>query len=430
MNLLILGLPNVGKTSIYNIICKDGYNITHETIGTTRDWHSAPLKKNNNIKIYDTPGIIVDDSHFIKDKFNNLINKIDIFVYVVDYNSKSYLIDRDIINKFRKFNKKIILIVNKDDNFKQDKDFSNFGLEKIFYVSCAHKHGIDEVLSDLLNNPVKDIFEEKINFSIGLYGKTNVGKSTLLNKLVGFDRSLVSQNPKTTTDVVFSTYKYKQKIYLIKDTAGIIKKNKIDKNSLDFFATKKTLSILDNTDLNILLLDVTQGFDNQSKKILKLIYEKSNIILLIINKIDLIRKNKKKLLSDLKDKINVEFSQSKNLYIFPISTFNIKDIDRLKLNIHKLSSSVFKNITTSKINKWLIDTTENYPHPRIKGNDVKFKYATQISNQPFTIKIFTNYSKNISNNYRRFLLNKFCKNFNIKSKMIKILFSRTNNPYN
>ena len=429
MNILILGMPNVGKTSLYNIISDNDKNIIHNTIGTTRDWHTSPLVINNQINIYDTPGII-NTNNSIEKKIIKLINNIDVFLYVIDYKSEHFDNDISLLKLLRKFGKEILLIVNKDDNYKKNKDFNYFGLKNIFFISCSHKLGIQEFLKFLNKyEPIKDN-TQKFDFSIGLFGKTNVGKSTLLNKLVGYDRSLVSHKPKTTTDIVSSSFKFKDYQYLIKDTAGLIKKNKIDKDSVDYFATKKTLSIIQDIDINLFLIDINQGFDNQSKKIFNIIYQKSNTLLFLINKIDLINNNKKKILLDLKKDIEQQFSQSKNIYILPISTLYKKDITGLKNFIHKLTADFNKKINTSQINQWLQKTTNKNPHSRIKGKEVKFKYATQISNKPLKIKIFSNYSREISEHYKRFLLNNFYDYFNIKSKNLKIIFSKSNNPYN
>ncbi len=430
MNFLIIGMPNVGKTSLFNLIVGNKYNIIHKTIGTTRDWHCASLINNTNINVYDTPGIVLSKKNKLDIKIKKLIDDIDIFIYVIDYKNENYINDNQLINIIRKFNKDIILIINKDDNLSQIKNLENFGIKKRFFISCAHKLGINEFINFLDKYEVKIQSEKIYNFSIGLFGKTNVGKSTLLNKLVGFDRSAVSSIPKTTTDIVTSSFNFKNNNYFINDTAGLIKKNKIDKNSLDYYTTKKTLSVIKDIDFNLFLIDVQQGFDTQSKKIFKLIYKQSNIIIFLINKTDLITKNKRFVLSELKEDINYEFSQSKNIHIYPISAFNEKEIKNLKIFIHKLTSEVKKKFSTSQINIWLKNTIAKNPHTRIKGKEVKFKYATQISNNPLTIKIFSNFSKEISLQYKRFLLNNFYKYFKIKSKKINIIFSKSINPFN
>ncbi len=430
MNFLILGMPNVGKSSLYNLICEDNHNIIHNTDGTTRDWHVSSLKKNKNLKIYDSPGLMDYRSNLVNNKFKNFINKIDIFLYVIDYKKDNYSKDKELINYFRKYEKKIILIVNKDDNYSQNKNLNFFGSPNIFYISCSHNLGIDLFVEFLNQFEEYNNLDEEENFSIGLFGKTNVGKSTLFNKLVGFDRSLVSKNPKTTTDIVNSFFKFNGIKYLIKDTAGLIKKNKIDTDSLDYYATKKTISIIKDIDINLFLIDVTQGFDNQSKKILNIIYNKSNILIILINKIDLIKGNKKKVLLELKKDIQLEFSTSKNIHIIETSAKYDKNIQSLKKKINNITKDININISTSQINMWLNKTTSIQPHSRIKGKEVKFKYATQISSNPFVIKIFSNFSKEILISYRRFLLNNFYESFKIKSKNIRIVFSKSKNPYN
>ncbi len=432
MNILILGMPNVGKTSLYNIITnnsKSSNNIIHNTVGTTRDWHVSTLNTNINIEIYDTPGIISEKSLATKNVIN-VFKRIDVFVYIVDYKQQNFFTDIELINALRKFNKEIILVINKDDNFKQDKKIDHLGIKNIFFISCAHNKGIENFENFLLKYDVKKIDIEKYDFSIGLFGKTNVGKSTLLNQLVGYERSVVSNKPKTTTDIVSSSYVFKKNKYLIKDTAGLIKKNKIDKNSLDYYVTKKTLSIINQIDLNIFLIDIEQGFDVQSKKIFNLIFSKSNILLFIINKTDLLKINKKKIISEIIQNINLEFSQSKNITILPISTLNEIDINNVKNKIHTLIQGINKNISTSQINKWLHQVVETNPHPRINGKEVKFKYGTQISKSPLTIKIFSNFSNEISRSYKKYLLNNFYSYFKIKSRNLKIYISKSNNPYN
>ena len=149
----------------------------------------------------------------------------------------------------------------------------------------------------------------------------------------------------------------------------------------------------------------------------------------MINKIDLIKKNKKNLLSNLKKSIETEFSQSKNVFILFISSLDKNDIIKLKKFINKLSLNINKKISTSKLNIWLKKIVNKNPHARIRGKEVKFKYATQISDNPLTIKIFSNFSKEITTQYKRYLNNNFYDQFKIKSTKLKIIFSKSKNPF-
>ena len=156
MNILILGMPNVGKTSLYNIITNNkNNNIIHNTIGTTRDWHVSSLKVNRNIDVYDTPGIINQKS-LASNSATDILKKIDIFTYIIDYKNENNFTDIELINELRKFNKEIIVIINKDDNFKQDKKIKKLGIENVFFISCSHNLGIDNFINFLLKYDVKE----------------------------------------------------------------------------------------------------------------------------------------------------------------------------------------------------------------------------------------------------------------------------------
>ena len=429
MNFLLIGKPNVGKSSIYNILTSSKKNITHKDEGTTRDWHKSNISNLNNVYLYDTPGVIIEKDKINKIQFSNLFNLIDIFIYVVDYKSSNFLYELDSINKLRILNKEIIIIINKDDNQKKDVTKKLFGVKKLFYLSCTHKLGFDEIYEYLSQYDNDFAHEISSYFSVAIFGKPNAGKSTLANSLLGFDRIKTSHIAGTTSDFVEDTFFYKGRNFKILDTAGIFKKNKINNKSINFEAIRKSLGVMTQIDLSIMLIDSNHGFDSQVKKILNMLINNSKSVIIIFNKIDII-KNKNIFIKNTKLLIRETYSQTKNLSIIFISAQNVFDINKLKSTLLAKSNRIIKKLSTSKLNSCLKKSTDEKPHPLIKGKSVKFKYAVQISSTPFTIKIFSNYSKEIKNNYKTYLINKFIKTFKIEDKKVNLIISSAKNPFN
>ena len=429
MNFLLIGKPNVGKSSIYNILTKGKKNIVHKEEGTTRDWHKGLVKQLYNITLYDTPGIIIEGDKIKKIYFSKIFNLIDKFIYVVDYKSTNIENEIESINKLRSFNKEIIIIINKDDNFKNDLNIKKFGIKNTFYISCEHKIGIDNVYEYLEQFSLHNEVFQSSFFSIGIFGKPNAGKSTLANSLLGFDRIQTSPVAGTTSDFIEDYFIYKKQKFKILDTAGIFKKNKIKNNSINYEAIRKSLNIITNIDLSIMLIDSNDGFDSQVKKILNILINKSSSVIILFNKIDTI-KEKNLFIKNTKKEVRETYSNTKNLSIIFLSAKNKLNVDKLKLTLLSKSNKIVKKIPTSKLNKCLKKLIIEKPHPLIKGKPVKFKYAVQVSTIPFLIKIFSNYPKNINKNYKTYLINNFVKYSNIKDSRVDIIFSSADNPFN
>ncbi len=429
MNFLLIGKPNVGKSSIFNILTSGKKNIIHKKEGTTRDWHINVIKGLDNICLYDTPGLIINDKKIDHLKLNVIQNKIDTFLYVLDNKTAQNNTEIEPINKLRKFNKRIILLVNKDDNYKKNNYFTNLGVKDIFYLSCAHKHGFDEIYQFFESFNSKNNINFNYDFSIAIFGKPNAGKSTLVNGILGYMRSVTSPIAGTTSDIVEDYFTYKNNIFKILDTAGIYKKKLITKDSVNYQSIKMSFNIIKNIDMSLLLIDSKEGFDNQVKKILNILLNKSKSVIILFNKIDLI-KNKANFIKEIKNQAEFTFSKSKNISFIFLSAKKKSDITSLKNTILLKTQMSSINIKTSKINYWLKKVTNETVHPLIKGKTVKFKYGLQISNKPLTIKLFCNFSNLIKKNYKTFLINNFCKTFKIKDKSIKLIFSSTKNPFN
>ena len=433
MNYLLIGRPNVGKSSIYNILTGSNLNIIHHEAGTTRDWHQEYIKDTTSY-IFDTPGVLINENNkknIINSVFNKIIiNKINIFLYVLDYTNGYNEIDNFNINKLRTYNKEIILIINKFDNIKEklSNDFFKYGVKDFFYISCAHRSGINELKLNIINSSINKSITINYDFSIAIFGKPNAGKSTFLNTILGYERSLTSSSAGTTSDFVVSDFIYKKKSFKVIDTAGIMKKANVKNKSISFYSIKKSFSNINTVDSAIILIDSLKGIDRQDKRIIKLISNKAKSIIIVFNKIDFI-KNTNFFKNEIINKLDHSLREIKNIKIFFISALLKKDINIILNYLYKSILEIDYKISTNKLNQWLQNITKMNQHPLIQNKRINFKYAVQIKSKPVTIKIFCNYSNKLKDNYKKFLVNNFNHNFKILNQKTKFIFSSSKNPY-
>ena len=434
MNCLLIGKQNVGKSSIYNILSQTNSNIVHNVGGTTRDWHVSELYKFPNIYIYDCPGISFENKINIFETnniFKNLLKKIDLFLYVIDYKSIFNQDDYNFLNKLRTYNKKIILLINKFDNFqnKPNNEYYKYAIDNTFFLSCSHKYGFSDLIDYLKTTKIKtNTSKIKFDNTIAIFGKPNVGKSTFLNNLLGYQRSNTNKIAGTTSDHVISDFYYKKKHIKIIDTAGIQKKSKIIKKSLNYYTTKKTFENLIKIDLAIILLDSSEGMNRQDKNIINIVTKKAANVIIVFNKIDLI-KNKKLYIKENILNITEQVNQLYNVKIFFISALLKKDIKIIIEYIYKQILSNKHEFKTNLLNSWLKKAVNKKNHPLVNKKRINFKYVVQINNNPIIIKIFCNFANKIRKDYRKYLINNFNKNFKILNRKTILKFSKEKNPY-
>ena len=436
MNFLLIGRSNVGKSSIYNILTGFNSNIIHKDSGTTRDWHQERFKKIPEFIIFDSPGLLLNNK---KKKsfqttliFKNLLKKIDSFFYVIDYSSIFYVLDKKFIDELRKFDKEIILLINKFDNFKQipNNDFYKYGIKNYFFLSCSHNYGFDLINNYLKNRETSKIKNNLIihDFSIAIFGKPNTGKSTLLNSFLGFNRFTTGSIPGTTSDFVKEYFTYKDCVIKVIDTAGISKKSIILSKSINYYSIQKSLQKIAEVGAAMIIIDSSEGLDRQDKRIINIVSNKARNIIIIFNKIDLIEK-KENFIKETLQEIDNTLHEIKNIKVFFCSAFS-------KRHVNKILSYLFENIiikkyfiSTGNINKWLKKVVLRKSHPLIENKKVNFKYAVKINENPVTIKIYSNFASKIKNEYRRYLINNFNKKFRIINQKTRLVFTSAKNPY-
>ncbi len=436
MNFLLIGRSNVGKSSIYNILTGFNSNIIHKDSGTTRDWHQERFKKIPEFIIFDSPGLLLNNK---KKKsfqttliFKNLLKKIDSFFYVIDYSSIFDVLDKKLIDELRKFNKEIILFINKFDNYNQipNNDFYKYGIKNYFFLSCSHNYGFDLINNYLKNRETSKIKNNLIihDFSIAICGKPNTGKSTLLNSFLGFNRFTTGSIPGTTSDFVKEYFTYKDCVIKVIDTAGISKKSIILSKSINYYSIQKSLQKIAEVGAAMIIIDSSEGLDRQDKRIINIVSNKARNIIIIFNKIDLIEK-KENFIKETLQEIDNTLHEIKNIKVFFCSAFS-------KRHVNKILSYLFENIiikkyfiSTGNINKWLKKVVLRKSHPLIENKKVNFKYAVKINENPVTIKIYSNFASKIKNEYRRYLINNFNKKFRIINQKTRLVFTSAKNPY-
>ncbi|WQV82339.1 ribosome biogenesis GTPase Der [Helicobacter pylori] len=430
----ILGQPNVGKSSLFNRLARERIAITSDFAGTTRDINKRKIALNGHeVELLDTGGMAKDALLSKEIKALNLkaAQMSDLILYVVD--GKSIPSDED-IKLFRevfKINPNCFLVINKIDNDKEKERayaFSSFGIPKSFNISVSHNRGIsaliDAVLSalnlnqiieqdldaDILesletpNNALEETKEEIIQ--VGIIGRVNVGKSSLLNALTKKERSLVSSVAGTTIDPIDETILIGDQKICFVDTAGIRHRGKI--LGIEKYALERTQKALEKSHIALLVLDVSAPFVELDEKISSLADKHSLGIILILNKWDIRYAPYEEIMATLKRKFRfLEYAP-----VITTSCLKVRHIDEIKHKIIEVYECFSKRIPTSLLNSVIFQATQKHPLPSDGGKLVKVYYATQFATKPPQISLIMNRPKALHFSYKRYLINTLRKEFN------------------
>lgn len=422
--LVLIGRPNVGKSSLFNRICKKRLSIVHEQEGVTRDllrFKSSFFQK--PFEVIDSGGIDpnsdVPFKELIEKQAKQGAKEADVLILVVDGKVGPTLMDKEVAKYLFSLDKPIVLAVNKIDSEKDNNalsDFCSLGLEKKVAVSALHNSGIDDLLEFALEgfSQVQEEEEEIIHPRIALLGRPNVGKSTLFNHLIKEERSIVSEIAGTTRDQIDMMIERGDKSYTFIDTAGIVRKNK-EKNVIEKFSRVRTERALDSADLCLLLINVEEGLTAQEKKILSMIEIRKKGCIIILNKWDLVHGHK---MEHTLRQMREQNPLIKDLPILVVSAKTKRNIDQIFPLIDKVYSSLSPKLSTGQLNKFIEKAMQiNHP-PMIKGKRLRVYYMTQVGSFPPSFVLFVNYPHLFCPAYKKYLIKNLKEEFDLRGAFI------------
>ncbi len=430
----ILGQPNVGKSSLFNRLARERIAITSDFAGTTRDINKRKIALNGHeVELLDTGGMAKDALLSKEIKALNLkaAQMSDLILYVVDGKSIPSDEDLKLFREVFKTNPNCFLVINKIDNDKEKERayaFSSFGMPKSFNISVSHNRGISalidailnalnlnqiieqdldaDILESLENNAPKEETKEEEIIQVGIIGRVNVGKSSLLNALTKKERSLVSSVAGTTIDPIDETILIGDQKICFVDTAGIRHRGKI--LGIEKYALERTQKALEKSHIALLVLDVSAPFVELDEKISSLADKHSLGIILILNKWDIRYAPYEEIMATLKRKFRfLEYAP-----VITTSCLKARHIDEIKHKIIEVYECFSKRIPTSLLNSVITQATQKHPLPSDGGKLVKVYYATQFATKPPQISLIMNRPKALHFSYKRYLINTLRKEFN------------------
>ena len=426
----IIGKPNVGKSRLFNYIVGKRISIVENTPGVTRDRvYANATWKDREFTLIDTGGIDTESEDVInsriKEQANIAISMADVILFITDIKQGVTADDKEIAMLLKKSMKPIILACNKSDNFggppAEIYEFYNLGLGDPMSISAANALGIGDLLDEIYNKlpEEKDVAEEDNRIKVAIIGKPNVGKSSLLNKILSEERSIVSDIAGTTRDAIDSEYENEFGKYVFIDTAGIRRKSKVDE-SIEKFSVMRTLFAIERSDVCLVLIDANEGVTDQDAKILGEAHENGKGIIIVVNKWDEVSKETGTLEKYKKDVYN-KLSYATYAPIIFISAKTGQRVDKLFEMINKVNEQNSFRVSTAIINEVINEAIAVTQPPTDKGRRLKILYGTQASTKPPTFVIFVNNKELFHFSYQRYLINCFRNNFGLEGTPVRLI---------
>ena len=426
----IVGRPNVGKSTLFNRLLERREAIVDSTAGVTRDRHYGKSDWNGvDFTVIDTGGYDVGSDDIFEEEIRKqvqlAVDEATSIIFMVNVEEGVTDIDNEIYQLLRKSNKPIYVVVNKVDSAKEElpaTEFYQLGIEKYYTLSSATGSGtgdlLDDIVVDFPTTEYVDPFDGLPRITIA--GRPNVGKSTLTNALLGDERNIVTNIAGTTRDSIETLYKKFGYEFVLVDTAGMRKKSRVSED-LEFYSVMRSIRAIEHSDVVIIMVDATKGWESQDMNIFSLAQKNRKGIVILVNKWDLVEKSTntmKQFEAQIREKISL-FNDVPILFISALTKQRILKAVETAMEVNENRS---KRIKTSKLNEIMLPIIENTPPPALKGKYIKIKYCTQLPTVTPQFAFFCNLPQYVKEPYKRFIENQLRKNFDFKGVPIEVYF--------
>ena len=425
----IVGRPNVGKSTFFNRLIKRREAIVDAVSGVTRDRHYGKTDWNGiSFSVIDTGGYLAGGDDSFEKEINKqvalAIDEADAIIFMVNVEEGLTGMDESVAELLRKCRKPILVAVNKVDSNNRRNDMHEFyalGFEHLYALSSVNGSGTGELLDDLVALlPEKEKQEENPLPRFAVVGRPNAGKSSFINALIGEDRYIVTDIAGTTRDAIDTKYNRFGFEFNLVDTAGIRRKSKV-KEDLEFYSVMRSIRAIEHSDVCILMLDATRGFESQDANIFWLAQRNRKGIVILVNKWDLVEKENNTA-KQYEASIRKEIEPFTDVPILFVSALNKQRIYKAIETAVAVYNNRTKRIPTRKLNEVMLPIIENYPPPAIKGKYIKIKFCTQLPTPMPQFAFFANLPQYVKDPYRRFIENKLRENFDFNGVPIDVYF--------
>ena len=431
----IVGRPNVGKSTLFNRLLEQRKAIVDDVSGVTRDRQYGVSDWNGkNFNVIDTGGFVQgSDDVFEKEIAKQVliaVDEADCILFLVDATTGLTDLDDEMAKVLRKSPKPVFLVVNKVDNndrMLEASEFYSLGFDKIFFIDSASGSGTGELLdavADLISEDRSDdtLAENELP-KFAIIGQPNVGKSSLLNALVGQERTIVSDIAGTTRDTIHTHYNLFQKEFILIDTAGIRRKARVHED-LEFYSVIRAIKAVDEADVCLLLLDAEKGITAQDLNIYSLAARKGKGLVILVNKWDLVKNKETNTARDYEDELKKRLAPFNDVPIVFISALEKTRIFKTIEMAIEVYDNRRKKVPTSKLNDVMLKAVEMHHAPVVRGHSVKIKFVTQLPTTVPSFAFFCNFPDDIKQPYKNYLENQLCKNFNFSGVPVRLFFRK------